>query len=128
MLIDFEVAGFGHVLREAAAPRLIFTEGDNSALLPLELVRSMEGAYQAAFGTTDDSWSHELALCSAFHVIGEVGWDLRRSALDWRTSYRCEAIVEIAEEAGLVELAKVFATLGSTLRSASTPPIYPVFA
>ena len=127
-LIDFEVAGFGHVLREAVAARLVFTEGDNDAVLPAELIAAMEAAYRAEFGIQVEEWRRDYALCAGFHTIAEVGWDAVTGSVGWRTAYRCRTFVDITEDTGYLR------RLGGTMRELATsmpvctePPTYRVF-
>jgi tRNA A-37 threonylcarbamoyl transferase component Bud32 len=128
VLIDFEVAGFGHVLREAVAARLVFTEGDNSAALPPELVAAMEAAYRTEFGVRVEDWCRDYALCAGFHAMAEIGWDAVTGSVGWRTAYRCRAFVDITEETGhLGSLGHTMRELARSMPPCVEPPRYPAF-
>jgi tRNA A-37 threonylcarbamoyl transferase component Bud32 len=127
VLIDFEVAGFGHTLREAVAARLVFTEGDNSAALPPELVDRMETAYLAECADAHD-WQREYALCASFHVVGEVGWEISTNGVNWRAAHRCRVLLELLEESGqLLRLRDAIHALAASLPN-PPPPAYPAFS
>ncbi len=128
VLIDFEVAGFGHVLREAVAARLVFTEGDNSAILPSELVAAMEKIYRAEFGPMGDDWVREYATSAAFHVVAEVAHDFVTNSVGWRTVHRCRALLEVVDEtAHLHSLGTVIEAVSKSLPTHEPPPAYPAF-
>ena len=128
VLIDFEVAGFGHVLREAVAARLVFTEGDNAAVLPPQVVAAMEAAYRTEFGVGVEDWRRDYALCAGFHTIAEVGWDVMSGAVGWRTAYRCRAFADITEESGqLGSLGDTMRELARSMPPCAEPPSYPAF-